>query len=66
MNKKTNDLYLLICYTFYSIKKSYRNGEIEMKLFKKRAEKIDMKTFFNDIAVKIEQAVKTDMEQIKK
>ncbi|MBD5452235.1 MAG: DUF4303 domain-containing protein [Lachnospiraceae bacterium] len=37
-----------------------------MKLFKKRAEKIDMKTFFNDIAVKIEQAVKTDMEQIRK
>ena len=37
-----------------------------MKLFKKRADKIDMKTFFNDIAVKIEQAVKTDMEQIRK
>ena len=37
-----------------------------MKLFKKRAEKIDMKTFFNDIAEKIEQAVKTDMEQIRK
>ena len=37
-----------------------------MKIIKKRAEKIDMKTFFIDIAVKIEQAVKTDMEQIRK
>ena len=37
-----------------------------MKLFKKRAEKDEMKDFFNNIAGKIEQAVKTDMEQIRK
>ena len=37
-----------------------------MKLFKKHAEKVDMKDFFDDLAGKIEQAVKTDMEQIRK
>ncbi len=35
-----------------------------MKLFKKRAEKVEMKAFFNNLAEKIEQAVKKDMEQI--
>ncbi len=35
-----------------------------MKLFKKHAEKVEIKAFFNNLAGKIEQAVKKDMEQI--
>lgn len=37
-----------------------------MRLFKRHAEKVEMKVFFNNLAEKIEQAVKTDMEQIRK
>lgn len=37
-----------------------------MKLFKNHAEKVEMEVFFNNLAEKIEQAVKTDMEQIRK
>ena len=37
-----------------------------MKLFKKHADKVEMKAFFDDLAEKIEQAVRTDMEQIQK
>lgn len=36
-----------------------------MKLFKKQAEKVEMKAFFNNFSGKIEQAVKKDMEQIR-
>ncbi len=37
-----------------------------MKLLKKHAEKVEIKAFFNNLAEKIEQAVKKDMEQIRK
>ena len=37
-----------------------------MKLFKKHTDKVEMKAFFDNLAEKIEHAVKTDMEQIRK